>query len=29
VHDYHHAAVTKEGVDTSRAFTAPIWMDDN
>jgi len=28
-YDYYYPAVYKEGVDTPRAFTAPIWMDDN
>ena len=28
-YDYYYAAVYKEGVDTPRAFTSPIWMDDN
>jgi hypothetical protein len=28
-YEYYYAAVFKEGVDTPRAFTAPIWMDDN
>ena len=28
-YDYYYVAVYKEGVDTPRAFTSPIWMDDN
>jgi hypothetical protein len=28
-HDFYYAAVFKQGVDTPRAFTSPIWMDDN
>lgn len=27
-HDFYYVAVFKEGVETPRAFTAPIWMDD-
>lgn len=28
-YDFYYAAAFKEGVDTARAFSAPIWMDDN
>jgi len=28
-YDFYYAAVFKEGVETPRAFAAPIWMDDN
>jgi hypothetical protein len=28
-YDYYYVAVFKEGMDTPRAFTSPIWMDDN
>ncbi|MDB5294546.1 MAG: hypothetical protein JWO31_529, partial [Phycisphaerales bacterium] len=28
-YDFYYAAVFKEGVDTARAFTAPVWMDDD
>ena len=28
-YDYYYVAVFKEGVETPRAFTSPIWMDDN
>jgi hypothetical protein len=27
-YDFYYAAVFKDGVETARAFTAPIWMDD-
>jgi hypothetical protein len=27
-YDFYYAAVFKEGVETARAFTSPIWMDD-
>ncbi len=27
--DFYYAAVFKRGVETSRAFTSPIWMDDD
>jgi hypothetical protein len=28
-YDYYYAAVYKQAIDTPRAFSAPIWMDDN
>lgn len=28
-YDYYYAVLFKAGVDTARAFSAPIWMDDN
>ncbi len=28
-YDFYYAAVYKEGVDTPRAFAAPVWMDNN
>jgi hypothetical protein len=28
-YDFYYAVVFKQGIDTARAFTAPIWMDDN
>jgi trimeric autotransporter adhesin len=28
-YDFYYAAVFKQGVETARAFTAPIWMDDH
>ncbi len=27
-HDFYYVAVFKEGVETPRAFSAPIWMDN-
>lgn len=27
-YDFYYVAVYKEGTDTARAFTAPIWMDN-
>ncbi len=28
-YDFYYAAVFKEGLDTPRAFSAPVWMDDD
>ena len=28
-YDFYYAVVFKEGVETARAFTSPIWMDDD
>lgn len=28
-YDFYYAALFKEGVETARAFSAPVWMDDN
>ncbi len=28
-HDFYYVAVFKDGLETPRAFTAPIWMDDD
>jgi hypothetical protein len=28
-HDFYYSAAFKQGVETPRAFSAPIWMDDN
>jgi hypothetical protein len=28
-YDFYYAAAFKQGLDTARAFSAPIWMDNN
>ena len=28
-HDFYYAVLFREGVETPRAFTSPIWMDDH
>jgi hypothetical protein len=28
-HDFYYAAVFKEGMESARAFTSPLWMDNH